>query len=103
MDNLEYHSQAFVSSIKKQSMLMTVKGKHYFIEFPQNLFPNPNNLKSKKNVVVEVDSGTMEVLKSGFEAFDLSFRKHNYLRLADFLRGYCLGKDVDLEDFKILE
>ena len=103
MDYLEYHSQAFVSSFKKQSMLMTIKGKHYFIEFPQNLFPNPNKIKDKKNIVSEVDSDTMEVLKQGFEMFDASFRKHNYLRLADFLRGYCLGKGVNLEDFKILE
>lgn len=103
MDYLEYHSQAFVSSFKKQSMLMTIKGKHYFIEFPQNLFPNPNKIKDKKNIVSEVDSDTMDVLKQGFEMFDASFRKHNYLRLADFLRGYCLGRGVNLEDFKILE
>ncbi|CAM0101973.1 hypothetical protein VPH5P1C_0010 [Vibrio phage 5P1c] len=103
MAYLEYHSQAFVSSIKKQAMLLTIKGKHYFVEFPQNLYPSPNNIKHKRNTVAEVDGTTMEVLKEGFNSFDITFRKHNYLRLADFLRGFCLGKGVNLEDFKILE
>ncbi len=103
MDYLEYHSQAFVTSLKKQSILMSVKGKHYFVEFPQNLFPSPNDIKNKRNVVSEVDSLTMDTLKEGFESFDEAFRRHSYLRLPDFLRGFCLGKGVNLENFNILE
>lgn len=103
MDYLEYHSQAFVTSIKKQSMLLTIKGKHYFVEFPQNLFPSPNDIKNKRNIVSEVNLETMEVLKNGFEQFDVSFRSYPYLRLADFLRGYCIGKGVDLKEHNILE
>ncbi|AUR86333.1 hypothetical protein NVP1084O_126 [Vibrio phage 1.084.O._10N.261.49.F5] len=103
MDKLEYHSQAFVTSTKNQSMLMSIDGKHYFIEFPQNLFPCPKNIKVKRNIVSEVDNKTMEVLKKGFECFDLSFRKYPALRFYDFIRGFCLAKGVSLEDFNILE
>lgn len=84
-------------------MLMTVKGKHFFIEFPQNLFPNPNQINAKRNIVSEVDTPTMEILKEGFKAFGSSFTKYPYLRFPDFIRGFCVSKNVLLEDFNILE
>lgn len=103
MDNLEYHSQAYVTSTKKQSMLMTIKGKHFFIEFPQNLFPNPKQINTRRNLVSEVDENTMNILKEGFEAFGSSFTKYPYLRFPDFIRGFCISKKLSLEDYNILE
>lgn len=103
MDKLEYHSQAYVTSIKKQAMLMTIEGKHYFIEFPQNIFPNPNKFKIAKNTVSLIDENLMQILKKGFEEFGSSYPKYPYLRFPDFIRGYCLAKGVMLENFNILE
>lgn len=103
MNDLEYFSRSYVTSIKNQCMLMTVKGKHYFIEYPQNLTPHPKKLFISRNIVSLVDQDTMKILIECFDTFNNEIRKYPYLRFPDYARGFCISKGIDLKQFNIME
>ncbi len=102
-DSLEYFSRSYVTSIKHQCMLMTIKGKHYFIEYPQNLTPNPTNIFISRNKVSLIDEDTKSILVACFETFNTQIRKYPYLRFPDYARGFCIAKGIDLQEFNIME
>ena len=103
MDYLEYHSQSFSTSSKKQSILLTIKGIHYFVEFPTNLFPDPKNIKHKRNDITILNEDQMNIMKEGFIKFEKAIKPYPYLRLPDFLNGFCISKGLDLDTLDLLK
>jgi len=103
MNDLEYFSRSYITSIKLQCMLMTIKGKHYFIEYPQNLTPDPRNIFIPRNKVSVIDKNTLDILIECFNTFEEQVKVYRYLRFPDYARGFCISKNLDLKQFNIME
>ena len=93
----DYISQSLTVSLKTEAMLMKIKDKHYFIEYPVNILPNPRNLFVKGNRVVLVTDKQFELLKTCFEDYINIKQVKPFIHAPTFIIAYLLFNSVDAE------
>lgn len=98
----DYISNSVTVSSRTEAMLIQIKQDYYFIEYPTNLPPIPENLKVKNNKLVKLELSDFEILKDCFNNYLSLKMKKPWLHAPSYFHGYCYSQGLDLENSNIL-
>lgn len=98
----DYISQSLTVSTRTEAMLIKIKDKCYFVEYPTNKPPSPSNLFQSCNKVTLLTEWQFKTICGAFEAFIDKKVTLYYLHAPSYLHGHCGGVGIDLVGIGIL-
>ena len=92
----EYMSQSLTASVSTEVVLMIVKGKYYFVEYPTNKFPSPKSVVEKQspNRVVLLEGDTFDKLTYMVRQYCSMKKEMSYLHAPSFINGWCAANSL---------
>lgn len=101
-------SNSLTSSTRLEMMLIKVLSKEdnkehcYFVEYPTNVPPNPNNLKVKGNTVVEINKYDFSCIFTAFKEYRVNYESGMYfLHPPSFIYAFMYAQGVNLTELGI--
>jgi hypothetical protein len=93
----DYVSHSLTVSLKTEALLLQIKDKFMFIEYPVNIIPHPSNLDVRGNRIVYVSKEHFDLLKECFTKYANIKQTKSFCHAPTFIISYLLANNVDAD------